>query len=167
MVRVEQPRVLVAGLGNIFLGDDAFGVEVVARLATMTIPAGVRLLDVGIRAIHLAYELLEGQYDTLILIDLVSRGGAPGTLYVLEPDDVDTAGLDHAPDAHAIRPHQVLALARQFGGRIPRMVIVGCEPSSLDPEAGSSPVVRAAIDEAVSLVLRQIAAAEPARIVED
>jgi hydrogenase maturation protease len=164
MVHAERPRVLVAGLGNIFLGDDAFGVEVVGRLAAMKLPESVRLLDVGTRSIHLAYELLEGDYDMAILIDLVSRGGTPGTLYVLEPDADTSASFDQGPDGHSIQPHQVLALVRKLGGRAGRVLVVGCDSSRCDPAAGVSPEVCEAIGEAVPLVLRLIASATAASV---
>src|SRR5687768_5994190 len=79
MATASGPRVLVAGLGNIFLGDDAFGVEVSRRLLTAGLPPDVRVMDIGIRSVHLAYELLEADYDTTILVDAVCRGGDPGT----------------------------------------------------------------------------------------
>jgi len=99
-------RVLVAGVGNIFLGDDAFGVEVAVRLRAHRVPPGVKVVDYGIRGLHLAYELLEGDYDLTVLVDASPRGGAPGTLYVIEPD------LDSAPgtiaDAHAMNPDAMM-----------------------------------------------------------
>jgi hydrogenase maturation protease len=151
VTQAEPPRILVAGVGNIFLGDDAFGVEVARRLAETALPRSVRVLDVGIRSVHLAYELAGGGYDTAILIDLVSKGGEPGTLYVLEPDDDHDAPA--TSDGHAIQPAQILALVRRLGGRACRVMIVGCEPSQLDEVAGLSPVVEAAVDQAVTLVL--------------
>jgi len=153
----ERHRVLVAGLGNIFLGDDAFGVEVANRLSEMPMPEAVRVLDVGIRSRHLAYELLEGDYDTAILLDIVSKGGEPGTLYVLEPERADSLAPPDVPDGHMIQPQDVLALVRSLGGRVGRVLIVGCEPSRVDEEPGLSPRVAAAVDDAIPLVLRLIA----------
>jgi hydrogenase maturation protease len=153
VTQAEPPRILVAGLGNIFLGDDAFGVEVARRLAETALPGTVRVLDVGIRSVHLAYELADGGYDTAILIDLVSKGGEPGTLYVLEPDDDDSLENPAPPDGHAVQPAQVLALMRRLGGGPCRVLIVGCEPSRVDEVAGLSPVVEAAVSRAVPLVL--------------
>jgi hydrogenase maturation protease len=150
----DPPRILVAGLGNIFLGDDAFGVEVARRLAAMPLPRTVRVLDAGIRSVHLAYDLADGGYETAILIDLVSKGGEPGTVYVLEPDDDGGAlAMPAPPDGHALQPAQILALVRRLGGRACRVVIVGCEPSRVDEVAGLSPVVEAAVNRAVPLVL--------------
>ena len=106
-------RVLIAGVGNIFLGDDGFGVEVARRPGTRTLPEGVRVEDYGIRAVHLAYELLSG-YDGLILVDAVSRGEAPGTVSVIEPDLASGAGPG-AMDAHSMSPDTVFALMTSLG----------------------------------------------------
>ena len=145
-------RILVAGLGNVFLGDDGFGVAVAERLAARPLPNDVRVIDLGIRGLDLAYELLEG-YEAVILIDALPRGGAPGTLYVVEPeiaphDDAST-GL---ADAHALDPATVLRLVRSLGGAMPRLRIVGCEPSTDDFAMGLSPAVAAAADPAAALV---------------
>jgi hydrogenase maturation protease len=147
-------RVLIAGLGNIFLGDDAFGVEVIRRLSVLGLPDEVRLIDVGIRSVHLAYELRERTYDTVILIDVVSKGGEAGTLYVLEPDNDEDTLNGHVIDGHGIHPNGIIALVRQLGGRSPRMIVVGCEPFRTGPDAGLSPAVAAAVDGAVELVTR-------------
>ena len=154
---LASPRVLVAGLGNIFLGDDGFGVEVARRLLTAGLPPDVRVMDVGIRSLHLGYELREAQYETTILVDVVGRGGDPGTLYVLEPDE--SADISATPDGHSIGPGQVLALVRRLGGRVGRVLIVGCEPLRLDQEPGLSPIVSAAVDEAIPLIERLVAEA--------
>jgi hydrogenase maturation protease len=156
-VTLASPRVLVAGLGNIFLGDDGFGVEVARRLLTAGLPSDVRVMDVGIRSLHLGYDLRETQYETTILVDVVSRGGDPGTLYVLEPDE--SADIPATPDGHNIGPGQVLALVRRLGGSVGRVVIVGCEPLRLDEEPGLSPIVSAAVDEAIPLIQRLVASA--------
>jgi hydrogenase maturation protease len=146
--------ILVAGIGNVFLADDAFGVEVARRLAERELPLGVKVADFGIRGMDLAYELQE-DYDAAILVDAVPRGGTPGTLYVIEAD-LDAA--EPVLDAHAMDPVRVLGLARTLGSLPPRVLVVGCEPStamSLDDEElvmGLSPPVRAAIEEAVALV---------------
>jgi hydrogenase maturation protease len=155
--RAELPSVLIAGLGNIFLGDDAFGVEVVRRLSAMQVPEQVRLVDVGIRTVHLAYELRETAYDTVILLDAIARGGTPGTLYVLEPEEDDAIERLHTTDGHAVYAHQVAVLVRQLGGQVGRVRIVGCEPSQLGPDAGLSPAVASAVDAAVQLVSELIA----------
>jgi hydrogenase maturation protease len=146
--------VLVAGIGNVFLADDGFGVEVAQRLAQRELPPGVKVADFGIRGMDLAYELQE-DYDAAILVDAVPRGQAPGTLYVIEPELLDG---EPVLDAHAMDPVRVLGLARTLGTLPPRVLVVGCEPQSdvsLEDEElamGLSPPVAAAMDEAVALV---------------
>jgi hydrogenase maturation protease len=147
-------RILVAGVGNIFNGDDAFGVEVVRRLAARPMPEGVVVADFGIRGIHLAYELLEG-YDRLILIDALPRGGAPGAIYVLEPDAVSSSGK--VADAHGMQPLAVFDYLASIGGEPVPTVIVGCEPASTRDEMGLSAPVEAAIDDAIQVVVDLVA----------
>jgi hydrogenase maturation protease len=154
------PRVLVAGIGNVFLGDDAFGCEVAAVLTTRRLPAGVDVADYGIRGMDLAYAMLDG-YDAVVLVDAAPRGRAPGSLHVIEPD-LDL-GTDAAPEAHGMDPVRVLALARRLGdGALPRVLIVGCEPGHCPaaddpaPEPGLSPPVLAAVGQAASLVERVV-----------
>lgn len=144
--------VLVAGLGNVFLGDDGFGVEVARRLATETLPAGVKVADFGIRGMHLAYELLDGGYETAILVDATSRGGAPGTLYVIEPETAGGALGGVVADAHGMTPDAVLRWLRSLGGTPPRLLVVGCEPARLEEEMGLSPPVERAVAEAAQVV---------------
>jgi hydrogenase maturation protease len=152
-----RPRILVAGIGNIFLGDDAFGVEVVQRLLNRQVPPGVRIVDFGIRGLDLAYALLES-YDAVILVDAMPRGGQPGTLYVLEPEAADSVASEQPAllDTHSMDPARVLALASALGGKMPRLIMVGCEPAApvdADPFAANlSKPVRAAVDEAVPLI---------------
>jgi hydrogenase maturation protease len=145
---LTSPKVLVAGCGNVFLGDDGFGVEVVRRLTAIDLPAGVTVRDAGIRAVHLAYELLDG-WDLVVLVDATARDGTPGTLYLIEPDDGDEAAV---VDAHSMNPDAVLAVARSLGADVSRVVVVGCEPASVDEHMGLSPSVEAAVDEAVRMV---------------
>jgi hydrogenase maturation protease len=147
-------RILVAGIGNVFLGDDGFGVALADRLAQSALPAGVEVVDYGIRGMDLAYALLEG-WDAVVLLDATPCGKAPGTLYVIEPA-LDL--VEPAFDAHGMDPVTVLALARALGGELPRTLVVGCEPQTRmtgdEPEvvAGLSEPVRAALDAAVPLV---------------
>ena len=148
-------RVLVAGVGNIFLGDDAFGVEVAVRLRAHRVPPGVKLVDYGIRSLHLAYELLEGDYDLTLLIDASPRGGAPGTLYVIEPDLSTATGA--TADAHAMNPDTIFASLRALGGKPGRVLVVGCEPASVEEGMGLSAQVDAAVDAGVNLVLELLA----------
>jgi hydrogenase maturation protease len=153
------PKVLVAGIGNIFQSDDAFGVEVVGRLLAETFPAGVRLEDFGIRGIHLAYELLEG-YDALIIIDAVPMGEPAGTLAVIAPDIVPTDEMDesvHAVDAHTMSPDVVLATLARLGGSVERIYIVGCQPANLGDGMGLTPAVEDSIDGAVALCRELVA----------
>lgn len=153
-------RILVAGIGNIFMADDAFGPEVVEVLRRRRLPAGVHVADFGIRGLDLAYELLGG-YDAVVLVDAMPRGERPGTLYVVEPE---VEGDATPPEAHGMDPVKVLALARGLGdGRLPRTLIVGCEPmvrmSGDEPDVvvGLSEPVRAAVNEAAHLVASLVA----------
>jgi hydrogenase maturation protease len=162
VVQSGAPRILVAGIGNIFLGDDAFGVEVARRLSTREWPRNVCVTDFGIRGYDLAYALLDG-YDTTILVDACSRGEAAGTLYVIEPDLNELGNpasgnpeqQQDAMEAHSMNPMNVLRLATSMGGLPKRVLLVGCEPSTLGPEEGQmglSATVEATIDDAVRLV---------------
>jgi hydrogenase maturation protease len=146
-------RALVAGIGNVFLGDDGFGVEVAARLSSAPLPEGVRVLDAGIRARDLAYELVDGRYETAILVDAVARGGAPGTVYVIEPENEAIGDMSMASaDGHAMTPESTLALVHALGGIATRILIVGCEPASVEEGMGLSQPVAAAVDEAIGVV---------------
>ena len=151
----QHARVLVAGVGNIFLGDDAFGCQVVARLASEHLPPDVRLEDFGIRGIHLAYELLEG-YELVILVDAVPRGGTPGDLYVIEPESDEERTMAHEGslvDAHGMEPGSVLSLLETMGGNA-RILVVGCEPADASDRMGLSGPVEAAVGRAVPLIKR-------------
>ncbi len=155
---MNGPRVLIAGIGNIFFGDDAFGVELARRLAGRAFPASVRVVDFGIRGVDLTYTLLDG-WDVAILLDAVPRGGAPGTLYVIEPD-CTPAGTPEPADlmleTHNLDPVRVLRLVAAMGGSLRRVLLVGCEPVPISAEddiaPGLSPAVAAAVERAVELV---------------
>jgi hydrogenase maturation protease len=153
------PRILVAGIGNIFLADDGFGVAVAQRLLARAQPAGVAGVDVGIRGLDLAYTLQEG-WDAVILIDAAPRGEVPGTLSVVEPA-LDAAD-GRAPDAHAMDPVHVLRLAARLGTVPARVRLIACEPATVTPvsetqiAAELSERVRAAIEPAVALVERLV-----------
>jgi hydrogenase maturation protease len=146
--------VLVAGIGNIFQTDDAFGVEVAQRLTMRTLPPGARVEDFGIRGVHLAYELLEG-YDGLVLIDAVPMGEPAGTLAVIAPEAraEPMTGDDTAPvvDAHTMNPQVVLTTLARLGGSLEEIFIVGCQPANLQEGMGLTPAVAAAVDEAVEM----------------
>jgi hydrogenase maturation protease len=148
---MTRPRILVAGIGNIFLGDDAFGSEVARQLLRRNWPEEVRVVDFGIRGLDLTYALLDG-YEAVVLIDAVPRGGRPGTLYVLEPEA--TAGAAAGPmEAHGLDPVKVLRLAASMGATVDRLLLVGCEPTpEISDEMAMSDAVRSAVDEAVPLV---------------
>lgn len=147
-------KLLVAGIGNIFFGDDGFGPEVARAFAEEPIP-DVKVEDFGIRGLHLAYELVSG-YDRAFLIDAAPRGGAPGTLYVIEPElSVPLA----APDAHRMDLENVFAFVRMIGGEPPPITLVGCEPAAAEEEIGLSGHVRDAIRPAADLVRRLVGAA--------
>jgi hydrogenase maturation protease len=148
------PWLLVAGIGNVFLGDDGFGVAVADRLARAEVAPGVHVEDYGIRGMDLAYAVAD--FEAVVLVDALPRGEPPGTLYVIEPE-VDSA-LPVSPDAHGMDPVQVLALARALSGELPRVLVVGCEPAvrmtgaEEEVVADLSEPVQAAVDGAVSLV---------------
>lgn len=147
--------VLVAGIGNIFNGDDGFGVAVVKKLVSAPIEQNARVVDYGIRGIDLVFALLDG-YDTAILVDTISRGAAPGTLYKIEPH------IEELPDspgvfegAHDLDPVKVLAMARSLGARLGRILIVGCEPATLGDDTGYiglSDSVAAAVEPAAEMI---------------
>jgi hydrogenase maturation protease len=178
-----QKRMLIACIGNIFLGDDGFGVEVARRLLTRHYPEGVKVVDYGIRGMDLAYSLLD-DYDTLVLVDAIPRGGQPGTLYLIEPDLTEMtpekggeAGRI-ALDNHSMDPVKVLAYAHMLetlSGRQAKQpmhtLLVGCEPASLggdDPDTemqmGLSAPVQAAVDEAVKMIDSLVADLLPAKM---
>jgi hydrogenase maturation protease len=142
--------VLVAGIGNIFLSDDGFGPEVARRLANRPLPDGVKVVDYGIRGMHLAYDLLEG-YDGLVIVDALPRHGIPGDVVVLHVGPADLGDGDF--DAHGMEPVAVLASLGSMGGELPPTYIVGCEPADLDEGIGLTPDVEAAIDSAIDAVL--------------
>ncbi|MFE5631723.1 hydrogenase maturation protease [Streptomyces sp. NPDC056470] len=152
-------RTLVAGVGNIFLGDDGFGVETVRRLTREELPPHVEVADVGVRGVHLAYQLLDG-WDTLVLVDVTARGGEPGTLYLIDASNAAgrTSGQEPAPlDGHRMTPDAVLALLDTLcagtGAAPPRRIfVVGCEPAALDEGIGLTPRVAAAVPQAVRMV---------------
>jgi len=146
-----RPRVLVAGIGNIFLGDDGFGVDVIKRLEHAELPSWVQIADYGICGLHLAYDLLGG-YDTTILIDAMARGEAPGTVFLLEPDDMSELPVNPAVDGHGMQPDAVFRLLTLLGGDAGRVLVVGCEPGNVDERIGLSPPVEAAVAEAVRVV---------------
>jgi hydrogenase maturation protease len=169
---VETKSILIAGIGNIFLADDGFGVEVAHRLASKSLPSGVRVADFGIRGFDLAYALMES-YETTILVDAYPGEGEPGTLFVVEPDLQELSSAEALPGAiepHAMNPLAVLRMATSMGGHLKRVLLVGCVPATFGPEEGQMGLtapVAAAVDEAAklveSLVMRILVGEWPAR----
>jgi hydrogenase maturation protease len=148
---VTSGRVMVAGVGNIFLGDDGFGVEVARQLTRVPLPDGVEVVDVGVRGVHLAYDLLDG-CDLLVLVDAAARGEPPGTVSVLEVQASDAPADGPLIDPHSLTPDDVIALLRRLGVQPARTVVVACEPADLDAGMELSAPARAAVPEAVRLI---------------
>ena len=153
---VSPKRILVAGVGNVFLGDDGFGVEVVRRLAGRELPEGVEVADFGIRGMDLAYAL-QDDYDVVVFVDATPRGGEPGTVYLLEPEIEEDGAV--SLDTHGMDPVRVIKLARALGAKPTRTLVVGCEPRVVvsgenyeDMLMELSEPVLAAVEEAVKLV---------------
>lgn len=153
-------RILVAGIGNIFLGDDGFGSEVVRHTAIASDEPGVRVVDYGVSGMHLAYDLLE-DWDTLVLVDAVPSRGKPGTLHVFQADhEADASESDCGPgvDAHGMDPGAVFASLRALGGSPPYTVVVGCEAGSVEDGIGLTEPVARAVPRAVRAVQEIVAA---------
>jgi hydrogenase maturation protease len=155
-----QTKLLVAGIGNIFLGDDAFGCEVVQQLLKRAWPAEVRIVDYGIRGLDLAYAMLEN-YATVIFIDATPQGGTPGTLYTMELHLADAGAPSATLDPHSMHPLNVLRLVQTLGGTGARILLVGCEPADLGEEGGGkmglSEPVQAAVYSAIPRIEALIA----------
>jgi hydrogenase maturation protease len=146
-------HILIACIGNIFLGDDGFGVEAARALAASDLPDGTSVVDYGIRGLDLAYAML-GSWDVIILVDVVARGGEPGTLYLLQPGEVSpqNGGID----PHSMDPAKVLATARSLGEVRAEIYILGCEPLDFGDEfegrMGLSNAVASAVPNAVEML---------------
>ena len=157
-------RILVAGVGNIFLSDDGFGTEVVRAMAGRALPEGVEVVDFGIRGVHLAYQLLDG-YDLLVVIDAAPRGSAPGTVSLLEVDQAQvpsaaaavTGGEAALVDAHGLEPGAILAMLGSLGGQVRRVLVVACEPVTVERAWGSAHAVAAAVPSAIELLEQVLA----------
>jgi hydrogenase maturation protease len=161
-------RILVAGIGNIFLGDDGFGSEVVRNAEISPDDSRVRVIDYGIRGMHLAYDLLE-EWDSLVLVDAVPSRGNPGTLHVFQAGDEDESAVDHEPgfgtpglDAHGMDPAAVFASLRALGGSPPYTVVVGCEAGSVEEGIGLTEPVANAVPRAARAVEEIVAALQTA-----
>src|SRR5262245_14948362 len=147
-------RVLVAGIGNVFLGDDGFGVEVAWKLAGRPLPEGVVVADIGVRALHLAFQLMD-RPATLLVVDAVDRGEPPGSLFVIEPQIGEDAAAA-VPDAHSMSLATVLVAVRGLGGDLPPLLLIGCQPEFIGERMGLSAIVQRAVPRAVELVERTI-----------
>jgi hydrogenase maturation protease len=163
-----EQQILVAGVGNAWLRDDAFGGEVARRLEARGVPSGVTVMDFGTGGLDLAYEVIRG-YSALVLLDASRQGGEPGTLYVMEPDRGEFAGAlqdGENIDPHAMDPHTVLRFVSAVGGWPPMVLVIACEPGEVDePGLGLTPPVERAADAAVGLVLDTIEELRDARAV--
>lgn len=161
MTEENAETVLVAGVGNIFLGDDGFGVEVVRRLSGADLPGWVKVVDYGIRGMHLAYDLAGAGHELTIIVDATARDDPPGTVSVIELEVPETA--DPAPDqvalldAHGMQPDVVLRLVGMLGGEPGRVLLVGCEPQVLDHRMSLSPAVERAVGTAARVVVDLVA----------
>jgi hydrogenase maturation protease len=148
-------KILVAGIGNIFLGDDAFGSEVARRLMDESLPAEVQVKDFGIRSYDLAYAMMDG-YEITILIDITLREEAPGTVYLIEPDLNHLGPFDEkAVDAHSMNPVRALQMLQSLGGAPGKLFLIGCQPAILEVEDGQielSEPVKKAVPKAIELL---------------
>lgn len=160
---MSQPRVLIACIGNIFLGDDGFGCEVARLLMARPLPDEVRLVDFGIRSFDLAYALMDG-YETTIFVDATPRGGDPGTIYVIEPDRKQIDALETGTtsfEPHGMNPLKVLSMVKTLGGTFKKIIVVGCEPMFTGEEGegfmGLSEPVQASLEKAVEVVESTVA----------
>lgn len=154
-MRVPEKQILVAGVGNAWLQDDAFGGECARRLEARGVPDGVTVMDFGTGGLDLAYEVMRG-YDALVLLDASRQGGAPGTLYVLEPDMEDLSRPIEDGDVinpHGMDPQTMLRFVGAIGGFSGRVVVIGCEPGEVDDVGlGLTAPVEEAVDRALALV---------------
>jgi len=157
----SEPRVLVAGIGNVLFGDDGFGPAVASALLERgAVPPQVTVADFGIRGFDLTYALLDG-WEAVVMVDVTRRGGAPGTLYLIEPDTDGVSSPEPATmDMHGMHPARVLSLVRAMGGDLRWIRLVGCEPASLGGAEGMemklSPPVAAAVQPAIDMVLEVV-----------
>lgn len=157
---LPRARVLVAGIGNVFFGDDGFGPSVASRLALKGSGNPFEAADYGIRGLHLAYDLVEGGYSSLVLVDALPMNEPPGTLAVVKPNEQPEL-LGHL-DGHSMSPVAVLGALGALGESVPCLV-VGCQPGSLEPGMLLSAPVQAAIEGAVALV-EEVAREEAGRL---
>ncbi|MDQ0994195.1 hydrogenase maturation protease [Streptomyces sp. V3I7] len=167
MTSAPDARLLVAGVGNIFLADDAFGPEVIRALDRRPLPPGAHVRDFGIRGLDLAYTLLDG-YTTAVLVDVAVRGHRPGTLSLIEPDLPDGAPAAAPPEAHGMDPAKVLALAAHLGdGPLPRVLVLACEPAARpDPEEDIDPGLSTPVRDAIGPAVQALHTLVPALLAD-
>ncbi|MCW3021072.1 MAG: hydrogenase maturation protease [Conexibacter sp.] len=150
-----EKQILVAGVGNAWLQDDAFGGECARRLEARGVPSGVTVMDFGTGGLDLAYEIMRG-YDALVLLDASRQGGEPGTLYVLAPSMEELAGPIEDGDVinpHGMDPQTVLRFVAAIGGFSGRVVVIGCEPGEVDDVGvGLTPAIEGAVERALEVV---------------
>jgi len=153
------PRVLVAAVGNLWMKDDGFAIEVAKRLEARELPDGVAVLDFGTGGLNLAYEVMRG-YSALVLVDISRQGGKPGTLYVMEPDEDSVEGnIEDGDmiDPHGMDPQTVLRFVKHVGGWPGQVVVIACEPATVEEMGiGLSEEVEGAVDDAVDLVITTV-----------
>ena len=156
----REHQILVAGIGNAWMRDDGFGGHVAKALGERELPQAVTVLDFGIGGLDLAYEVMRGYYDALVLVDVSRQGGEPGTLYVIEPDpdEIEPIADGEVVSPHGMDPKTVLRFVKTVGGWPGKIVVVACEPAAGD-EMGLelTPEVAAVVDRAAELVLETIA----------
>jgi hydrogenase maturation protease len=157
---MNQPRILVAGIGNVFKRDDGFGVEVARALSCIDLPDDVAVIDFGIRGIDLAFAITSG-YEIVILVDAMQRGEEPGNVSIIQPDSAELQGSPVAVQGHNLDPLSVLRWAGRMVDVLPEVYVVGCEPAEIPGEddlvEGLSPPVQAAVGKAVELIQNLIA----------
>ena len=155
----REMRILVAGIGNAWLRDDGFGGEVARRMAALDLPSGVAVMDAGTGGLDLAYEVMRG-YDALVIVDVSRQGGAPGTLYVMEPDEASTDGAieDGATiNPHAMDPQTVLRFVKSIGAWPGRVIVIACEPGEVEELGiGLTEPVHEAVARAMTLVAETV-----------
>lgn len=149
-------RILIAGIGDSFHGDAGFGVEVARRLETYPLPDGVTVADVGIRSLHLASAMLD-RPNLLLVIDAVRRGGAPGTIYLMDVSELASATPRDLPETRGMSITTVVTAAWTLGGKSPPILLVGCEPEFVGERRGLSPIVKRAVPKAEDLIRGTIA----------
>lgn len=147
-----EKRILIAGIGNIFFGDDAFGCETIKKIKSSALPPSIKIIDFGIKTRDLAFELAAGNYDLTIIVDAVKRGESPGTIYLIELP-TRNQGEQKIFAAHDLKLGETIRFARELGAEANKILLVGCEPANLTGE-NLSEAVESAIDKACDIILK-------------